>query len=116
MNCIKVHGIRTFSFHGCLEEEKIIGGNYIVDVEVDCDFKTAAIKDDLTKTIDYVSLKEIVVKQMSISSKLIESVAYNIVHEIKKNFSIANNCRVEIKKINPPIDGDVDYVSVLVEE
>jgi dihydroneopterin aldolase len=84
MNCIKVHGIRTFSFHGCLEEEKIIGGNYIVDVEVDCDFKSAAMEDDLSKTIDYVSLKEIVVKQMSISSKLIESVAYNIVHEIKK--------------------------------
>ena len=53
---------------------------------------------------------------MSIRSKLIESVAYNIVHEIKENFSMANNCRVEIKKINPPIDGDVDYVSVLVEE
>jgi dihydroneopterin aldolase len=116
MNCIKVHGIRTFSFHGCLEEEKIIGGNYIVDVEVDCDFKSAAMEDDLSKTIDYVSLKEIVVKQMSISSKLIESVAYNIVHEIKKKFSMANNCRVEIKKINPPIDGDVDYVSVLIEE
>ena len=116
MNCVKVHGIRTFSYHGCLEEEKIIGGNYIVDVEVDCDFKTAAMEDDLTKTIDYVSLKEIVVKQMSISSKLIESVAYNIVQEIKKNFSIANNCRVEIKKINPPIDGYVDYVSVLIEE
>jgi 7,8-dihydroneopterin aldolase/epimerase/oxygenase len=116
MNCIKVHGIRTFSFHGCLEEEKIIGGNYIVNVEVDCDFKIAALKDDLSKTIDYVSIKEIVVKQMSIRSKLIESVAYNIVHEIKENFSMANNCRVEIKKINPPIDGDIDYVSVLVEE
>ena len=116
MNCIKVHGIRTFSFHGCLEEEKIIGGNYFVNVEVDCNFKTAAKHDDLSKTIDYVAIKEIVVKQMSISSKLIESVAYNIVHEIKENFSIANNCRVEIKKINPPIDGDIDYVSVLVEE
>jgi dihydroneopterin aldolase len=116
MNCIKVHGIRTFSFHGCLEEEGIIGGNYIVNVEVDCDFKTAAVEDDLSKTIDYVAIKEIVVKQMSIRNKLIESVAYNIVHEIKENFSIANNCRVEIKKINPPIDGDIDYVSVLVEE
>jgi hypothetical protein len=29
---------------------------------------------------------------------------------------MANNCRVEIKKINPPVDGDIDYVSVLVEE
>ena len=57
MNCIKVHGIRTFSFHGCLEEEKIIGGNYIVNVEVDCDFKTAAKQDDLSKTIDYVAIK-----------------------------------------------------------
>ena len=116
MNCIKVHGIRTFSFHGCLEEEKIIGGNYIVNVEIDCDFKTAGLEDDLSKTIDYVAVKEIIVKQMSISSKLIESVAYKIVHEIKKNFSMANNCRVEIKKINPPIDGDIDYVSVLVGE
>ena len=116
MNCIKVHGIRTFSFHGCLEEEKIIGGNYIVNVEVDCDFKTAAKNDDLSKTIDYVAIKEIVVKQMSIRSKLIESVAYNIVHEIKENFSMANNCRVEIKKINPPIDGDIEYVSVVVVE
>ena len=116
MNCIKVHGIRTFSFHGCLEEEKIIGGNYIVNVEVDCDFKTAANQDDLSKTIDYVAIKEIVVKQMSIRSKLIESVAYNIVQKIKENFSMANNCRVEIKKINPPINGDIDYVSVVVVE
>ena len=84
--------------------------------KVDCNFKTAAKNDDLSKTIDYVAIKEIVVKQMSIRSKLIESVAYKIVHEIKKNFSVANNCRVEIKKINPPIDGDIDYVSVLVEE
>ena len=60
MNCIKVHGIRTFSFHGCLEEEKIIGGNYIVNVELECDFKTAAKQDDLSKTIDYVAVKEIV--------------------------------------------------------
>tara|TARA_B100000768_G_scaffold141571_1_gene133304 strand:+ start:5903 stop:6253 length:351 start_codon:yes stop_codon:yes gene_type:complete len=116
MNCIKVHGIRTFSFHGCLEEEKIIGGNYIVNVAINCDFKTAAIQDDLSKTIDYVAVKEIVVIQMSITNNLIESVAYKIIHEIKKNFSLANTCIVEIKKINPPIDGDVDYVSVLVEE
>ena len=30
MNVVQVHGIRTYSYHGCLEEEKVIGGNYIV--------------------------------------------------------------------------------------
>ena len=39
------------AYHGCLEEEKIIGGNYIIDVDVFCDFKSAAIEDDLNKTI-----------------------------------------------------------------
>ena len=34
MNIIKVKGIRTYSFHGCLEQETKIGGNYIIDVEV----------------------------------------------------------------------------------
>ena len=33
MNCIKVHGIRTFSFHGCLEEEKIIISDELDELE-----------------------------------------------------------------------------------
>ena len=33
-NVVQVHGIRTYSYHGCLEEEKVIGGNYIVDIDV----------------------------------------------------------------------------------
>ena len=53
---------------------------------------------------------------MSITNKLIETVAYNIINDIKEKFSIVVKCKVEIKKINPPLDGDVDYVSVVVEE
>ena len=34
MNLVKVHGIRTYSFHGCLEEETKIGGNYIINIDV----------------------------------------------------------------------------------
>ena len=41
MNVVQVHGVRTYSYHGCLEEEKVIGGNYIVDIDVFCDFRSA---------------------------------------------------------------------------
>jgi len=116
MNRIKLHGIRTYSYHGCLKEESIVGGNYLVNVSVDCDFKVAANADDLAKTVDHVELKNIVILQMSITNKLIETVAYNIINDIKEKFSIVVKCTVEIKKINPPLDGDVDYVSVVVEE
>ena len=116
MNIIKVKGIRTYSFHGCLEQETKIGGNYIIDVEVYCDFKSAAINDDLLKTVDYVEIKEIVYSEMKKNKKLIESVAYSIINRIKKDFKIVSKCKVEIQKINPPINGDVNCVSVVVEE
>ena len=116
MNIIKVKGIRSYSFHGCLNEETKIGGNYITDVEVYCDFKSAATDDDLLKTVDYVEIKEIVYFEMKKNKKLIESVAYSIINRIKKDFKIVSKCKVEIQKINPPINGDVNCVSVVVEE
>lgn len=116
MNIIKVKGIRSYSFHGCLNEETKIGGNYITDVEVYCDFESAATDDDLLKTVDYVEIKEIVYSEMKKNKKLIESVAYSIINRIKKDFKIVSKCKVEIQKINPPINGDVNCVSVVVEE
>ena len=116
MNLIKVHGIRTYSFHGCLEEETKIGGNYIINIDVFCNFKKAAENDDLSKTVDYMDIKKIIISEMMNNQKLIESVAYNIIGKVKSTFSIVNKCRIEIQKINPPINGDVDYVSVVVEE
>ena len=87
MNLIKVHGIRTYSFHGCLDEETKIGGNYIVNIDVFCNFKKAAKNDDLSITVDYVNIKNIVVKEMKNNQKLIESVAYNIIEKIDEPVS-----------------------------
>jgi dihydroneopterin aldolase len=116
MNSIKVYGIRTFSYHGCLPEETKIGGNYIVDVDLWCDFSASALTDDLSKTIDYCDVNSVVVDQMATPCKLIETVAYRIVNQLKKELHQLEKVRVEIKKINPPIDGDVNFVSVVVEE
>jgi dihydroneopterin aldolase len=116
MNLIKVQGIRTYSFHGCLDEETKIGGNYVINIEVLCNFKKAAENDDLSETVDYVDIKNIVISEMNNNQKLIESVAYNIIEKVKTTFSIVHKCKIEIQKINPPINGDVDYVSVVVEE
>lgn len=116
MNLIKVYGIRTYSYHGCLPEETSIGGNYIIDIDLWCDFKESAISDDLSKTIDYVDVNRVVEEEMAIPSKLIETVAYRMVYRLKKELDLLEKVRVEIKKINPPIDGDVKFVSVVVEE
>jgi len=76
-NHIQVNGIRIYAHHGCLPEETKIGGNYIVDVELETDFLKAAKNDSLTDTIDYVIINKIVSEEMEIPSKLIEHVGYN---------------------------------------
>lgn len=116
MNLIQVKGIRCYSYHGCLAEETLIGGHFEVDVDLWCNFKPSAMDDNLELTINYVDVNRIVEEEMAIASKLIETVAYRILERLKSDFSILEKSRVEIRKINPPLEGDVNYVAVVVEE
>jgi len=112
MGIIHVSGIKCYAYHGCLKEEAVIGGNYIVDIEIETDFEDAALTDDLTKTVDYAEVSEIVRQQMAIRSKLIEHVAKRISDELLKKNSRIQTLAVKVTKLNPPVNGDVERVSV----
>lgn len=116
MNKILVEGIKIYAYHGCLAEEGKIGTNYIVDVTLETDFSEAAKKDDLTKTIDYVVVYDIVKSQMAIRSKLIEQVGQRIVDELKKQFATIKKVEVKVTKLNPPMNGNVERVSIIISE
>ena len=115
MNTININNIKLYAYHGCLEEEAKIGGNYIVDIAIETDFSEAAATDDLRKTIDYVEVYEIVKKEMIIRSKLIEHVAKRIQDHLLSKFKTASKIKVQVTKINPPMNGAVGSVSVVVE-
>lgn len=112
---INLHNIEVYAYHGCWEEEAIIGGNYIVDVTLDVDFTEAAATDDLSKTVDYCLVSEIVYREMAVRSKLIETVAYRILDSLIKECPQATRRHVRIKKIAAPIPRQVESVSVEVE-
>lgn len=115
MHKIHVEGIRLFAYHGCLDAEARIGSNYVVDVYMDTDFSEAAKTDELEKTVDYVLVYDIVKKQMAIRSKLIEQVAQRIVDELKETFKGSiHRMEVKVTKINPPMNGEVEKVSVVI--
>lgn len=116
MNKILVEGIKLYAYHGCLEEEAKIGTNYIVDITMETDFSEAAKTDDLSKTIDYVRVYEIVKRQMGVRSKLIEQVGQRIIAELKKEFNTLNKTEVKVTKLNPPMNGNVERVSIIITE
>ena len=114
MNKILVEGIKLYAYHGCLEEEAVIGGEYIVDIVLETDFTEAAQTDDLSKTIDYVTVYNIVKAQMALRSKLIEHVAQRILNALKKEFPALKKTEVKVTKINPPMHGHVERVCVVM--
>jgi dihydroneopterin aldolase len=112
MGLISVQDIRLYSYHGCLEQETLIGSDYIVNIDIETDLSLSAISDDLSKTIDYVEVNKVVKQEMAIPSKLLETVAYRIINRLTKNHTQIDYLSVSISKLNPPINGDVERVTI----
>lgn len=112
MGIIKVKNIRIFAYHGCLKEETKIGSDYRVDVEVKANLSKSSKSDQLSDTVDYVLLNKIVKEEMAISSHLLETVARRILNRIFDEDKLSTKATVWISKLNPPIGGDVEMVTI----
>lgn len=110
---ITINNIRFYAYHGCLKEEALIGGNFIVDIKIYTDYSLAAKNDDLSKTVDYCDVYEIVKREMKIRSKLIEHAAERIANALKKEIPKIDKVTVRLTKIAPPVNGEVGNVSVV---
>jgi dihydroneopterin aldolase len=112
---ISINNIQIYAFHGCLKEEAIIGGNDRVDIKIYTDYSGASKKDDLSMTVDYCMVYEIVKRSMKIRSKLIEHAAQNIADALKAGIGRIQKVKVKLTKIAPPVNGAMASVSVIAE-
>lgn len=116
MNEIKIQNIQVFAYHGCLAEERIIGSDYLVNISVYAKLQSASQTDALSDTVDYVHVNRIVKLEMAKPSNLLETVASRIINRIFKELHKVQKIKVEVSKLNPPIQGDVKSVSVILKE
>jgi len=116
MGTIRLKNIRTFSYHGCLIEEGKIGSDYSVDLEIRANLKHSAESDNLKDTVDYVHLNKIVIEEMAIRSNLLEHVTKRIIDRALAEIETISKIKVGVSKLNPPIGGDVESVTVEMEE
>lgn len=116
MDRITLKNIRVYAFHGCLVEEGQIGSDYLVNLSVKADLSKASKSDELSETVDYVMLQQIVREEMAVRSKLLEHVAKRILDSVLTKVEMVNEVKVTVAKKNPPIGGDVEEVSVTLKK
>jgi dihydroneopterin aldolase len=115
MGQISIKNIRVYAFHGCMDEEGLIGGDYLVDIDIAADLRKACDTDNLHDTIDYVDINRIVQEEMGLRSKLIEHVAARILKRLQTKFPNVDDGAVTVTKLSPPMGGHVDSVSITLK-
>lgn len=112
---IELKDLWFYSFHGLYEEEKMVGGDFVVDFSgiYKCN------KDQVTSlsdSVNYVSLYDIIKNEMMQAQALLEKVASNIVNKVHQQFPEFIEVQVCITKKNPPIAGIRGSVAVRLKK
>jgi dihydroneopterin aldolase len=116
MGLIAIEGMEFFAYHGCFEEEQIIGGRFIADIYFEAGTRGAEEQDTLNGTINYQKVYEVIAQEMTIKSKLIEHLAARIIAAVYEAFPGIWNVTVKVSKLNPPIGGKVEKVSITLNK
>lgn len=112
MATIRIEGMDFFAYHGCFTEESIIGTRFEVDLTIQADTVQAEVSDNLHHTVNYLTLFETVKMEMEVRSNLLENVAHRIISSVRKRFPVISFVEVKVSKLNPPLGGKIDRVSV----
>mgnify|MGYP001294022423 FL=1 len=113
---VKVENLKIYAFHGCMDEEKVIGSDYVINMKALCFVGEKVFNDDITQTVDYVDLARIAKREMAVRSKLLEAVIKRIIDASFKEIDSLEELSVSVSKINPPINADVKSVSVTMSK
>ena len=106
---IELEGMEFRANHGCLEREKIVGNDFVVDFRGDVDMSAAIESDNLEDAVNYALIYDAVAREMAQPSDLLEHVAGRIMKALAAEFPQFVSFSVRVSKKRPPVDGIVQW-------
>ncbi|CAM3100184.1 dihydroneopterin aldolase [Paenibacillus sediminis] len=114
MDKMVLHRMEYYGYHGVFEEERKLGQRFYIDVEMDLDLRAAGQNDDLTKTVNYAEVHELVKEIVEKKSfKLIEALGEHIASSLLDTYTVIDAVCVKVTKPHPPFD--IHFQGVTVE-
>jgi dihydroneopterin aldolase len=114
MGLILLENMEFYACHGHYAEEQKIGNRFLVSLTIETDLKKPSITDDLNDAIDYSGVYEVVRQEMKVPSKLLENIAGRIINSLYKSFKGIDRITVKVTKLNPPLGGKTEGVSIVM--
>ena len=99
-----IDNLEVFANHGLFEEENKLGQKFIFDIECELNYKKAMFSDEMSDSISYADIAEVVVKTATTNTfNLLERLAGEILKNIFTEFSQIENINLKINKPGAPI-------------
>jgi len=114
MSVIQIEKMEFYAYHGHFREEQIVGNRFLVDLWIETDMSKPAATDDLNDAVNYQVAYKLIRKEMEKKSNLLEHIAKRILDTLFESLEGIEKVRVKISKMNPPVGGKIDSVSVLL--
>ncbi|MCY1634404.1 dihydroneopterin aldolase [Marinifilum sp. D737] len=112
MGIIELEGMEFYAYHGCFKEEQIVGNKFTVYVRMEYDETKAAQSDCIGDALNYQRAYEKIKEQLQIKSHLLEHVCQRILDMLYENFPELQHATVKVSKMNPPMGGQIEKVSL----
>lgn len=101
---ITISDLRFYSCIGVLDQERVVGNEFRVDICIHTD-ASRFVSENLDTTVSYADVYAIVCGEMSKEWLLLESAAKAIVELLLSRFLLVNDAEVKITKVAAPISG-----------
>lgn len=101
---IEIERLRVYAYHGVMPQERRVGNWFEVTVRLSYPVdETGGITDEISGTVNYAEIAEIISREMSTSSRLLEHVAARIRSCLLRRFPCISSGMVRVAKLTPPL-------------
>ena len=109
---IRLVNMSFYGHHGVADSERQLGGRFSMDIEIFRDLREAGRTDDLTKTVDYKAVYELIRSiECARGYLLLEALAHDVAQALLREFDV-DAVTVRTRKQSVPLGGLVDYTEV----
>lgn len=112
MGLIEIEGMEFYAFHGHFIEEQVVGNKFLVNIAIETDCDNAGKSDNLDDALDYQKVYSIIKQQMEKKSFLLENICDRILDALYAEFDTIEKATLKVSKINPPMGGQIEKVSI----
>ena len=113
---IKIDHLEIYAYHGVFPEEKKEGQTFYLDAELFLDLHEAGETDDLTKTVHYGEVCELMKETFEKQSyDLIERAAEVVIQKVLLTYPLIRKMILQVNKPDAPIPIPFQNVSVSLE-